>query len=142
MTNSFKDAPVYSTCSHSYVLNSEGPQTCYSSITIAPTPSAAAGAAAEKHLQDIYEQELKDCKQEHTYKVALNQATLEVLAASTAQVKLVTEEIYQACLAAIKKNPTIINAVEINFSKSSLPFTIKSLDLLLPKILVFEVAAI
>ena len=44
----------------------------YSFITIAPIPSAAARAAAEKHLQDIYKQELKDYKQEHTYKVALN----------------------------------------------------------------------
>ena len=52
------------------------------------------------------------------------------------------EEIYQAQLATIKKNPTIINAVETNFSKSSLPFTIKSLDLLFPRILVFEVTAI
>ena len=40
---------------------------------MAPTPSAAAGAVAEKHLQDIYEQELKDYKQERIYKVALNQ---------------------------------------------------------------------
>ena len=45
---------------------------CRSSITIAPTPSAAARAAAKKHLQDIYKQELKDYKQKHTYKVALN----------------------------------------------------------------------
>ena len=45
---------------------------CYSSITIAPTPSAVAGAAAKKHLQDIYEQELKDYKQKYIYKVALN----------------------------------------------------------------------
>ena len=54
MTNSFKDAPVYSTRSYSRVLDSEGPQICQSSITMAPTPSTAAGAAAEKHLQDIY----------------------------------------------------------------------------------------
>ena len=67
---------------------------CRSSITMAPTPSATARAAAEKHLQDIHEQELKDCKQERTYKVALNQATLEALAAFTAQTKLATEEIY------------------------------------------------
>ena len=40
-------------------------------------------AAAEKRLQDIHEQELKDRKQERTYKVALNQATLKALAAST-----------------------------------------------------------
>ena len=72
MTNSFKDAPVYNICSYSYILDSEGPQTCHSSITIAPTPSAAARAAAEKHLQDIYKQELKDYKQEYTYKAALN----------------------------------------------------------------------
>ena len=45
---------------------------CRPSITMAPTPSAAAGAAAEKHLQDIHEQELKDYKQEYIYKVALN----------------------------------------------------------------------
>ena len=54
MTNSFKDTPVYSTRSYSYIFNSEGSQTSYSSITIAPTPSAVAGAAAEKYLQDIY----------------------------------------------------------------------------------------
>ena len=54
MTNSFEDAPVYSTRSHSRVLDSEGPQTYCSSITMAPTPSAAARAAAEKRLQDIH----------------------------------------------------------------------------------------
>ena len=70
MTNSFKDAPVHSTCSYSRVLDSEGSQTCCPSITIAPTPTAA--AAAEKCLQDIYEQELKDCKQKCVYKAALN----------------------------------------------------------------------
>ena len=94
MTNSFEDAPAHSTRSHSRVLDSEGPQTCRSSITMAPTPSAAAGAAAEKRLQDIHEQELKDRKQERTHKAALNQATLEALAASTAQAKLATEEIH------------------------------------------------
>ena len=52
------------------------------------------------------------------------------------------DEIHQAQLAAIKKNPTIINAVETNFNKFSLPPTIKSLDLLLPKIPVFKVAVI
>ena len=88
MINSFKDAPVYSTCSYSRVLDSEGPQTCYSFITMAPTPSAVARAVAEKYLKDIYKQELKDYKQEYTYKVALNQATLKVFAASIAQVKL------------------------------------------------------
>ena len=72
MTNSFEDAPVYSIRSHSRVFDSEGLQTYHSSITIAPTPSAAAGAAAEKRLQDIYKQELKNCKQEYTYKAALN----------------------------------------------------------------------
>ena len=51
---------------------------------MASTPFAAAGAAAEKYLQDIHKQELKDCKQEHTYKAALNQATFKVLTASTA----------------------------------------------------------
>jgi len=55
---------------------------------------------------------------------------------------LATEEIYQAWLAAIKKNPTIINAVEIDSSKFSLPPTIKSLNLLLPRILVSKVAII
>ena len=142
MTNSFEDAPVYSTRSYSRVLDSEGPQTCRSSITMAPTPSAAAGAAAKKRLQDIYEQELKDRKQEYTYKAALNQATLKALTASTAQTKLAMEEIHQAQLTAIKKNPTIINAVKTNFNKSSLPPTIKSLDLLLPKIPIFKVTAI
>ena len=72
MTNSFKDAPVHSIYSHSCVFNSEGSQISYFSITIAPMPSAAAGAVAEKRLQDIYKQELKDCKQEYTYKAALN----------------------------------------------------------------------
>ena len=109
---------------------------------MAPTPSAAAGAAAEKHLQNIYKQELKDCKQEYIYKVALNQATLKVLTTSTAQAKLAIDKIYQAQLTAIKKNPTIINAVETDFSKSSLLPIIKSLDLLLPKILVFKVTTI
>ena len=109
---------------------------------MAPTPSAAARAAAEKHLQDIYEQELKNRKQEHTHKAALNQATLKVLTAFTAQTKLAMEEIHQARLAAIKKNPTIINAVETDFGKSSLPPIIKSLDLLLPEILISEITAI
>ena len=142
MTNSFEDAPIYSTCSHSCILNSEGPQTYRSFITIAPTPSAAARAAAKKHLQDIHKQELKDRKQEYTYKAALNQATFKVLTASIAQTKLAIKKIHQAHLAAIKKNPTIINAVETDSSKSSLPPTAKSLDLLLPGILVSEVAAI
>ena len=52
------------------------------------------------------------------------------------------EEIYQAYLAAIKKNPTIINTVETDFSKSSLPPIAKSLDLLLPGILISEVTVI
>ena len=56
-------------------------QICHSSITIALIPSATARAAAEKHLQDIYKQELKDYKQKHTYKVTLNQATLKALTA-------------------------------------------------------------
>ena len=72
MTNSFKDAPVYGTRSHFHILDSEGLQISYSSITMAPTPSAIAKAAAEKHLQNIYKQELKDYKQKHTYKMALN----------------------------------------------------------------------
>ena len=42
MINSFEDALAYNTRS-------------YSSITMAPMPSAAAGAAAEKRLQDIHE---------------------------------------------------------------------------------------
>ena len=44
---------------------------------MAPTPSAAARAVAEKHLQDIYEQELKDYKQKYTYKVTLKIKILE-----------------------------------------------------------------
>ena len=52
------------------------------------------------------------------------------------------EEIYQACLAAIKKNPTIINAVETDSGESSFFSTAKSLDLLLPGIPVSKVAAI
>jgi hypothetical protein len=94
MINSFKDTPIYSIRSHSCILNSKGSQTCYSSTTIAPTPSATARAAAEKHLQDIYKQELKDYKQEYIYKVVLNQATLKIFTASTAQAKLATEEIH------------------------------------------------
>jgi len=47
---------------------------------MAPTPAAA----AKKRLQDIHEQELKDRKQERTYKAALNQATLKALTASIA----------------------------------------------------------
>ena len=74
--------------------------------------------------------------------MALNQATLKVFAASTAQAKLATEEIYQAYLAAIKKNPTIINTVETDFNKSSLPPTVKSLDLLFPGILISKVTTI
>ena len=35
-------------------------------------PSTVAKAAAKKHLQDIYKQELKDYKQEYIYKIALN----------------------------------------------------------------------
>ena len=142
MINFFKDAPVYSIRSYSYVLNSEDLQIYCFSITIAPTPFAAAKATAEKYLQDIYKQELKDRKQEYIYKVALNQATLKALAASIAQAKLTMEEIYQAYFTAIKKNPTIINAVETNFNKSSLPPTVKSLDLLLPKILISKIAVI
>ena len=57
-------------------------------------PSATAKATAKKHLQDIYKQELKDYKQKYTYKVVLNQATLKVFTASTAQAKLAIEEIY------------------------------------------------
>ena len=105
-------------------------------------PSAAARAAAEKHLQDIHKQELKDCKQEYIYKVVLNQATLKVFTAFTAQAKLAMEEIHQAHLTAIKKNPTIINIVETDFSKSFLLPTAKSLDLLLPGILISEVTVI
>ena len=105
-------------------------------------PSAAARAAAEKHLQDIYKQELKDHKQEYTYKVALNQTTLKIFTASIAQAKLAMEEIYQAYFTAIKKNPTIINTVETDFSKFSLSPIIKSLDLFFSGILVSEVAII
>ena len=51
---------------------------------MAPTPSATAVAAAKKHLQDIYKQELKDCKQEYAYKAALNQVTLKIFTTSIA----------------------------------------------------------
>ena len=142
MINSFKDTSVYNTCSHSYILNSEGLQMYYSFITMAPTLSAVARAIAEKHLQDIYKQELKNYKQEYTYKAALNQATLKIFTASIAQVKLAIKKIYQAYFAAIKKNPIIINTVNTNFNKSSFLFTVKSLDLLFPKILISEVAII
>ena len=50
MTNSFEDAFVYNTRSRSRVLHSEGSQTRRPSITIAPTPFAAAIAAAKKRL--------------------------------------------------------------------------------------------
>ena len=142
MINSFKNTPVYSIRSYSHVLNSEGLQTCYFSPIMAPIPSATARTVAEKHLQNIYKQKLKNYKQKYTYKAVLNQATFKVLTAFIAQAKLATEEIYQAQLTAIKKTPIIINAVETNFSKSSLPLTIKSLDLLFHKILIFKVAAI
>ena len=72
MINSFKNTPVYSTRSYSCIFNSEGLQTYYSSTIIAPIPSATARAAAEKHLQDIYKQELKDYKLECIHKAALN----------------------------------------------------------------------
>ena len=142
MINSFKDAPVYNIYFYSYVLNSKGLQIYYSSITIAPTPSAAARAAAKKYLQDIYKQKLKDYKQKHIYKVALNQATFKIFTASIAQAKLAMEKIYQAYLTAIKKNPTIINIVETDFNKFSLFPIIKSLNLLLSKILIFKVTTI
>ena len=74
--------------------------------------------------------------------MALNQATLKILTAFIAQAKLAIKEIHQAYLAAIKKNPTIINIVETDFSKSSLSPIIKSLDLLLPEILISKIAAI
>jgi hypothetical protein len=61
---------------------------------MAPTPSATARAVAKKHLQNIHEQELKDYKQECTYKVALNQAILKALTAFIAQAKLAMEKIY------------------------------------------------
>ena len=54
MINPVKDAPAHSTRSYSHVLDSEGSQTRRSSITMAPTPSAAVDAA-EKRLQDIHE---------------------------------------------------------------------------------------
>ena len=54
MINSFEDTPVYNIYSYFCVLDSEGLQICCSFITIAPTPSAVAGAAAKKYLQDIY----------------------------------------------------------------------------------------
>ena len=81
MINSFEDASVYNTRSYFYVFDSKGPQICYFSITIAPTPSAAARAAAKKHLQDIYKQELKDYKQKYIYKAALNQAIFKAFTA-------------------------------------------------------------
>ena len=74
--------------------------------------------------------------------MALNQATFKVLTASTAQAKLAMEEIHQARLAAIEKNPIIINTVKTDFSKSSLPPTIKSLDLLFFRILVSKITII
>ena len=84
---------------------------------------------------------MEDRKQERAHKAALNQATLEALAASTAHAKLATEEIHQARLAAIEKNPTMY-ATEVDSGESSLPPTAKSLDLLLPGIPASEVAAI
>ena len=64
------------------------------------------------------------------------------MAASTAQAKLNSKEMHLATIAAIKKNPTIINAVDIESGKSSLPPIVKSLDLLLPSIPMLEVILI
>ena len=50
MTNSFEDAPIYNTRSYLRIFDSEGLQTRRPSITIAPTPSAVAVAAAKKRL--------------------------------------------------------------------------------------------
>ena len=94
MINSFEDVSVYNTRSYLRVFDSKGSQTYCPSITIAPTPSAVVMAAAEKYLQDIYKQELKDYKQECIYKAALNQVTLKVFAASIAQAKLAMEKIH------------------------------------------------
>ena len=52
------------------------------------------------------------------------------------------EELYQARLTVIEKNPNIINAVEVDSTESSLPLTAKGLDLLLPGMSVSEIAAI
>ena len=83
MTDLFEDAPAHRTRSHSRIPDSQGLQTGRSSVTLPPMTSVAA-TAAEKRLQDIHEQELEDRKQERAHKVALNLATLEALAASTA----------------------------------------------------------
>jgi hypothetical protein len=94
MINSFKNTPVYSIYSHFYILNSKDLQIYHFSTIMASTPSATARAIAEKHLQDIYKQELKNCKQEYTYKITLNQATFKVFTAFTAQAKLAIKKIH------------------------------------------------
>ena len=72
----------------------------------------------------------------------LNKVSLKVIVVSTAQAKLNSKEIYLVKIAAIKKNLTIINAVDIESGKSSLPPTVKSLNLLLPGIPISEVILI
>jgi hypothetical protein len=61
---------------------------------------------------------------------------------AAANATLAAEAVHQAKLAAIEKNRAIINAVEVDSGKSSLPPTAKGLDLCLPGIPVSEVANI
>ena len=85
---------------------------------------------------------MEDRRQDRAHKAKMNEAALEALNAQTAQAKLSTEEIHQARITTIEKNPTIINAAEADSGESSLPPTAKSIDLLLPGIPMSEIALI
>jgi hypothetical protein len=71
-----------------------------------------------------------------------NAEKLESMKTAAANATLAAEAVHQAKLAAIEKNPTIINAAEVDSGESSLPPTAKGLDLCLPGIPVSEVANI
>jgi hypothetical protein len=71
-----------------------------------------------------------------------NAEKLESMKTAAANATLAAEAVHQAKLAAIEKNPAIINAVEVDSGESSLPPTAKGLDLCLPGIPVSEVANI
>jgi hypothetical protein len=107
----------------------------------------------KKRLDDIHEQDIEDCKAacEHLKAKneadlvaikAANNAKLEALKIANKSAKLAAEAIHQAQLVAINKNPTIINAAEVDSGESSLPPTLKGIDLILPGIPILEVAAI
>jgi hypothetical protein len=72
----------------------------------------------------------------------VNAEKLESMKTAAANATLAAEAIHQAKLAAIEKNPAIINAAEVDSGESSLSPTAKSLDLCLPGIPMSEVANI